>query len=372
MQMAGRVWVSMLVVLAWLRAAPAYAETRGLVLIGGTAAERYGGTVGTAVEAAVRDLGWVLPAEPLTKSQAEVVRGCLDAKRHASCLPAALRIARVIVVRIEREVQNGTAVVVLTGKGIGFAPASAAIRQQHCEHCDPDRLGDASVTLAKLVLEELSLRARDTVVALRSTPEGAQVVLDGNRVGVTNATFHTYPGKHMVRFEKPGFLDEVREFTAHEGRSAEVRVRLRAATAGAGADEDAGGSAGGAGADAADATMGTGMGAGMAAASGAVPAQEAPLSRAARTQWIAGGLLSTGAVLIATGAVWLYYGAKDGPDEKYIYTRATGLGVAASLIGLGMAATGGYMWWRSMREATAPVVAPVPGGGAVLGWAGRF
>ena len=302
----------------------------GVVLIAGGAAERQRTIVAQAIEAAVRDAGWSPPPKPFTKTQSDAMLGCLDAKPPASCVPASPPIARVFVVTVENgQAENGEPMVVLTGKGILLDPPSTAIRQQHCERCASNDLTAASTELAKIVLRDLAVRAGTTIVELTSDPDGAEIVLDGQRIGATNGRFNTYPGKHVVRFEKPGYVAEAREFTAEEDKSVLVSVTLQSS-------ED-----------------------------GRPPIRPPP------SKLVPGILLGTGGVLGVTGAVWIfYYGTKDGSGDRYRYTRTMPLGVGAAAVGVGAAGLGAYLLWKGSRS-SAPTVS-VTSGGAVLSWMGTF
>jgi hypothetical protein len=304
-------------------------RTGGVVLVTG-GGERQREIVGQAIEAAVREAGWSLSRRPLAKSQADGMLTCLEAKPPASCFPAALQIARGFVVTIqEGQADNGAPQVILTGKGILIDPPAMAIRQQHCERCASNDLTASSAELAKLVLRDLALRAGTTIVDFRSNPEGAAIVLDGERVGATNAKLNTYPGKHVARFEKPGYLAQTREFTAVEDQSVLVEATLDLS------------------------------------APDRPPIRPGPTSKL-----VPAALFGASGVLLVTGAAGFYYATKGDADDRYRYPRALPIGVIATVAGLGGAAAGGYLLWKGSR-ASAPVVG-VTSGGAVLGWMGRF
>jgi PEGA domain len=298
----------------------------GLVLINGDASERQRELVSQTIETAVRDAGWSLPSKPLTKSQSDSMVTCFASKPHASCVPPSLQSARVIIVTVENsQAPNGAPMVVLTGRGSMLDPPSTAIEQQYCERCASNDLTAASAALAKIILQDLALRAGTTIVDFRSTPEGAIIVLDGQPIGATNAKFNTYPGKHLARFEKPGYVVEVREFTAIEDKSVLVEAPLRLPD---------------------------------------TPPVRAP------SKLVPGILLGAGGVLGVTGAVWIYYGTKGDSGDPYRYSRATRLGIGAASLGLGAAAVGAYMLWKGSRSSAPTVTAT--SGGAVLGWMGTF
>lgn len=309
--------------------APPSGHKPGLVLINGDAAERQREIVGQTIEAAVRNAGWSLPSKPLTKSQSDSMLACFDSKQPGSCIPASLRIARVFVVTVEnKQAENGAPMVVLIGKAMLIDPPSTAIRQQHCERCANNDLTAVSAELAKIVLQDLALGVGTTIADFRTEPDGAQIVLDGRRIGVTNARFNTYPGKHVARFEKPGHLAQTREFTAVEDQSVLVTAILPASDT-------------------------------------AKPPIRMPPSKL-----VPGVLFGASGVLLLSGAVGLYYGTKDNSDDKYHYPRAMPIGVGSAVVGVGAAGVGFYLLWKGSRS-SAPTVG-VMSGGAVLGWMGTF
>jgi hypothetical protein len=307
---------------------PPLGSKPGLVLIHGDAGERQREIVGQTIEAAVRDAGWSLPSKPLTRGQADSMLACFDAKQPGSCIPATLRIARVFVVTIEnKQADNGAPMVVLIGKAMLLDPLSTAIRQQHCERCASNDLTAASAELAKIVLQDLALALGTTIADFRSDPEGAEIVLDGRRIGVTNARFNTYPGKHVVRFEKPGRIAQTHEFTAVEDQSVLVTAILPAS--------------------------GT-----------ARPPIRPP------GKLVPGVLFGASGLLLVVGAHGIYHGMKDDADDKYRYPRAMEIGVGAVAVGVGAAGVGLYLLWKGARS-SAPTVGATSGG-AVLGWMGTF
>jgi hypothetical protein len=79
-----------------------------------------------------------------------------------------------------------------------------------------------------------------------------------------------------------------------------------------------------------------------------------------------GGIASIGA-----GAVFLYYGSLDGPDQKYIYPSSTPVGIALVAVGLG-ASIGGTIWLIQTGSSQSGPVASATRDGAYLGWAGHF
>jgi hypothetical protein len=179
------------------------------------------------------------------------------------------------------------------------------------------------------VLRDLALRAGTTIADFRSEPDGVEIVLDGQRIGATNAKLNTYPGKHVVRFEKPGYLAQTREFTAEEDQSVLVSVTLHLSDT-----------------------------------------AKPPIRPPPPSKLVPAALFGASGVLLLTGAVGIYYGTKGDSDDRYRYPRAMPIGISAAVGGLGAAGVGLYLLWKGSRS-SAPTVG-VTSGGAVLGWMGTF
>ena len=281
-------------------ALPVY--TAGVVLITGGAAERQREIVGQVIEAAVRDAGWSLPQQPLTQSESDGVLACLDSNQLQGCIPPALQLARVFVVAIEPgQASDGAPLIVLTGKALLLDPPATAIRQQHCERCASNDLTAASAELAKLVLRDLALRAGTTIADLRSEPVGAEIILDGRRAGATNARLNTYPGRHVVRFEKPGYLAQTHELIAKNDRSVRVAVTLH---------------------------------------------RSKPPPMSPRSKLLSGALIGAGGALLGVAAAGIYYSTKGDSEDRYRYPRAKPIGIGSAVLGAGAAGAGLYLFWK--------------------------
>ncbi|HEX7839596.1 MAG TPA: PEGA domain-containing protein, partial [Kofleriaceae bacterium] len=221
---------------------------------------------------------------------------------------------------------SGAPMVVLTAKLILQAPEALAVRQRFCEHCADDRLGQASTELARQLLQDLAVRSGRTVLDVASTPAGAQITLDGQPIGATDAIFNTFPGSHVVVVEKLGYRSETRSVVAEEGKTAQVAVAL-------------------------------------------VPADRAP--EAVRSSGVVPvALIGGGALAAIAGGVLLDLGRRDGPDDKYRYVGATPAGALLGIAGTAALVTGVYLWWHGPAP-SAPSV-EIARGGVVVGWATAF
>src|SRR5690606_25423721 len=136
-------------------------------------------------------------------------------------------IRRMLVVGVERRTNNGAPMVVLVGKAVVPSERIVVIEERYCAPCAAGQLGTAPVGLANGILRELAVRSGRTTLVVRSNPTGAQIILDGDRIGATDATFSTYPGTHHIILEKPGFLLETRTITVEEGKTEAVTLELR-------------------------------------------------------------------------------------------------------------------------------------------------
>jgi len=314
---------------AWGSPRPARADD-GSVVVGGGAEDRDRSVVGAAVAATAREAGWALSRDAVAAPDVDRLLACSDPVRPWACVPVALGshgIRRIFVFAVDRKLTtSGAPMVVLTAKLIVQAPQGLAVRQRFCEHCADDRLIGASTELARQLLQDLAVRSGRTVLDVASTPPGARITLDGQPIGATDATFNTFPGRHVVVVEKAGFRAERRTVIAEEGKTAAVAVELAPADRGGG---------------------------------------PAPPSRALPAA-LAGG----GALAVIGGGALLELGSRGGAHDKYRYVGATPAGVVLGLAGVAALAAGVYVWWRTPAPA-APGVA-IAGHEIVAGWATAF
>ena len=160
-------------------------------------------------------------------------------------------------------------------------------------------------------------------------PTGADVNLDGADVGATEATFNTFPGKHVATVRKDGFVTEVREFTAEDGKTSELTLTLRPSAP-------------------------------------VLPTHPVPQDTPSRLVPFA--LIGAGGVLVVTGGYFIHLGGQSyGPNDRYDYPHATSFGIVTGLVGLGAVGGGLYLLWHH----AGPTVTPTTSG-AVVGWSGSF
>lgn len=276
-----------LAVAAWATPRAVRADD-GSVVIGGAAEDRDRSVVGAAVAATAREAGWAVSHDPVAAPDVDRLLACSDPVRPWACVPASLGsrgIRRVFVFAVDRrQTASGAPMVVLTAKLIALAPQGLAVRQRFCEHCADDRLTRASTELARQLLQDLAVRSGRTVLDVASSPPGARITLDGQAIGATNATFHTFPGAHVIEVEKSGFRTERRELVAEEGKTSAVTVVL-------------------------------------------APGPAAPRRR------LVIALIGGGALAAIAGGVLLDLGSRGGPHDKYRYVGAAPAGALLGIAG---------------------------------------
>lgn len=106
----------------------------------------------------------------------------------------------------------------------GKVIATAARR---CEICGYDEVAATVDDVAGLLRRKLgAASAALPVLAVKSTPAGALVTLDGERVGTTPLQIEVAPGAHDVRVSKPGFVAKLERVVMVEGVREDLEAKL--------------------------------------------------------------------------------------------------------------------------------------------------
>jgi hypothetical protein len=71
-----------------------------------------------------------------------------------------------------------------------------------------------------------SVENMPSTIELKSTPDGAEISIDGKYVGNTPTTLHLTVGDHVIKFEKPGFKPWERTLTITQGESTTIPAAL--------------------------------------------------------------------------------------------------------------------------------------------------
>src|SRR5882757_923524 len=223
-----------ILIVAWLAQVPSlHAETEtALLVVGGNAADHDRATVSSALETAIRMAGWTLRAKPLNRKDADGLLKCTDSKSPWTCIPVSFKttggqgafVALIDLIQGDK----GAPTVHITVKMIVTNPPAFSVRERFCEGCADDKLIEAGQDVVQQLTHELAKRSGRTVVVIKSIPSSGSLIFDGERLGGTDATFNTFPGKHTAMVEKPGYNSEIREFNVEEGKTAEVTLTLHA------------------------------------------------------------------------------------------------------------------------------------------------
>lgn len=305
----------------------------GVVVVGGPANDHDRGQVQAAVEQTLLGAGWTLSPTPLAKRDADAILGCKDAKAPWTCVPPSLGtggVRSVLVVNVaNRQSDAGAPMIVLTGQLIATDTKSTAAGTQYCEQCAGDKLYSTASELTEQLMRDLAVRNGRTMIQVRSTPPGAEVKLDGQSVGVTDQTFNTFPGVHVLVIEKPGFERVLEDVFIEEGQTATVAHTLKPSSI------------------------------------------EGRVQETKRSRIVPAILISAGAVMLVGGTYvsWTEESALGGPQDEYLYNgpALAVAGVGAIAIGVGI-----YLWQRRPNTSSSTPTVSVTHDAAVAGWATSF
>jgi hypothetical protein len=257
---------------------------------------------------------------------------------------------------------NGVPQVVITERLVLADAELAVLGQRFCERCTDDSLGALTAELTKELLQLAVLESGRTVLAVKSTPQGALYSVDGVLSGATDAVINIVPGTHVVIIEHAGFESATRTIEAVEGKTSEVTVTLLRH---------------------------------LEQPEAQLPGDQRPSPRLReqrpsphpetgsstrpdavmthRSAVVPTTMLLVGALAVAGGATALVFNQRDvtkPPDERQPrgYYDTVPAGITSIAGGVAIASLGGYLWWKYSRNNTrsAPMVTPVLGG-AVLG-----
>jgi PEGA domain len=320
-----------------------------LVTTAGKLTEHDRALAGGAAEARVRGAGWSLTTKPFAAKEIDAVAACLRDIVAWPCVAKVVGgrgIRRVAVVALNRnEAPDGAPQVVIVERLVLAEAELVVLGQRFCERCTDDTLAALTAELTTELLQRAQLDSGRTVLAVRSTPQGALYSVDGTLSGATDATIDIVPGRHLVTIEKEGFESATRSVDAVEGKTANVSVtlqRLEPATP--------------------LHVAGSGKSAGAAHHSRALPI----------TMVAAGSATIVGGVI----ALALNQHAVTKPadqDQPRGYYNTIPVGVALVVGGALVGGAGGYLWWKYVHDDKHPSPAVTPtAGGAVVGVQGAF
>jgi hypothetical protein len=148
---------------------------------------------------------------------------CKDAKCYVAVAKAtkSTHVVRATVTIRDRDFDVGVELI------DGGSGKSIATSQEGCEICGIVDAGSLMASAAATLRTKLDALAKGpSTVRVTSTPEGAEVTVDGVLVGVTPVSRQVIVGKRLVRVSKEGFIAVEREVTVVEGVAEELAFEL--------------------------------------------------------------------------------------------------------------------------------------------------
>ena len=322
------------VLLAW---SAATARADGAVMVVGAVPPRDRDAIVEAIKGVGSALSLRFTAAP-SRDAADASVACLRDQAPWSCIASTVRgVDQLVIVEVDSDRGAGAPMTIVTAHLLTAGAEDESFASRNCAMCNEDALKRAVGELGRELLQRAAARSGRTKLAIQSSPDRAQISLDGRPMGATDATLATYPGPHTIELEAPGFARTTREVIAIDGATVDVSIRLVPEPRAAAAVERA-----------------------------------APAPRAEPRSLLLPGLaIGAGAAAMVAGGLLIGFDGDPDPSgrQRYYYDTAS-YGVAALAAGAVVAGVGIYVWLRPGRSSLA-AVAPLPGGAAVS-WAGRF
>jgi hypothetical protein len=336
-------------VAAWLASPRSAHAERDVLVVGGGATDRGQlAAVRGAIENTLRKAGWSWPARLPSQKEADSLLKCEDSHAPWTCIPATISglrasdVQRVFVLSVESRPAPDPVLVLTARVIVASSPPAFVVRQRFCEHCSTGQLVQASEELTRQLFSDLDARTAATAIAVTSEPSDADIRLDGSPAGKTPARLVTGPGKHLVTVTKPDFVYEVRTLSVEPGQTVAVGFTLHAAPSTAASPPNT-------------------------PAPGTLPATGPAEPRSFRL--VPAAAIAAGTGLVVFGGVALYLGHLGGPTDRYRYTRATPVGIASIVLGLGAAGAGLYLWRGPDGSG---LFGAIDRRGSIMVWSGRF
>jgi hypothetical protein len=163
-------------------------------------------------------------------------------------------------------------------------------------------------------------------VKLKSDPDGARILIDGQAIGVTPLDWDLPRGNHTIAMDKPGFARASRDIVVVSDQTQVVELELQ-------------------------------------------PAERDPPGTWLRPASLA--MVVAGAGAIVAGGVLFAIDQDPGINEPMYIRNTARAGVALGAGGVVVGAVGAYLFWFRSPSASAPVAA-ITSDSAYVGWSGRF
>ena len=319
-------------------AATAGAET-AVVLVVGKAPAKDRATAGSAVRSAARSGGWQLIEAPLADSETTAILACLKGPQRWACMSPVLAgkdLQRLIVVGLDPDPSAGNSgTLVLTERILLPGSDVTASDQRSCSKCIEETLTRVAFDLTKELLEEAAAGTGRTKLSILSTPPGAWITLDTTNVGLTDHTYSTFPGRHVVTVQRDGYQIETRTVDVLENKETTVAFTLRP---------------------------------------NVTTPPPPPPDTGGHPHLVPAIVIGAGAAAIIAGVVLQLppdAGPGIGNQPKYLINTPGAISVIGGGLAVGL---GVYLWVRASRSA-APVSMPtaaITAGGGVVGWVSQF
>jgi hypothetical protein len=308
------------------------ARADGAVLVVGAASPRDRDIVVDAIQSAARALSLRFSAAA-GRDAADASVACLHDQTPWSCIAPVIRGKdQLVIVEIDSDRGGGAPMTRVTAHLLTAGAEAESCASRGCAVCNDQALKRTVGDLGRDLLQRAVARSGRTRLAVRSRPDRAQILLDGEPAGATEATLATYPGTHTIELRTPGYAAATREVIAVDGTTVDVAIPLQP--------------------EARRPDRGPGS-------PGAPP----------RSRLGPGLVIGAGVAAIVAGGLLIAFDQDPSPDQRFYYDTAK-YGVASLVAGGLVAGAGIYLWLRP-RASSAAAVAPVPGG-AAIGWIGRF
>ena len=291
----------------------------------------------------------------LDETEVSALVGCVSREASKECAGEFMRsrsdgASRAIVLSVARE---GRAKTTITGWVLARDGTILVIDQGVCDACTASKLQDVTMELLALLLREVEARTTPTILAVRSTPPGAQVEIDGRIIGESNAQrpleYRVYAGAHRIVVQLRGHETAIRSVQVVTGETKPIEVDLVP-------------------------LPGTSKSAHSSSQPAIAPGPHH------RTRWGAWLTLGAGAVVASTGIALIVadQDAPRSPDVTRLYDRRDTMTLGIVTAGLGAAAISAGVWLLRRdtgpprgNAATAPAVRVAPDGVMLL-YTGAF
>ncbi len=308
------------------------ARADGAVLVVGAESPRDRDLVVDAIQSAGRALSLRFSAAA-GRDAADASVACLHDQTPWSCVAPVIRGKdQLLIVEIDSDRGGGAPMTRVTAHLLTAGAEAESFASRGCAMCNDEALKRTVGDLGRDLLQRAVARSGRTRLAIRSRPDRAQILLDGEPAGATDATLATYPGTHTIELRTPGYAAATRAVIAVDGTAVDVAIPLQPETR---------------------------------RPSGGPGSTDAP----PRSRLGPGLVIGAGVAAIVAGGLLIAFDEDPSPHQRYYHDTAK-YG-AASLVAGAVVAGAGITLWLRPRASSAAAAAPVPGG-AAIGWIGRF